>query len=104
MKRNVIAVAVGIAAGCMFAAVPAHADTKDDLFIHRLQYENIPVSSSDEAINLAVTICAGMDLGSGTYIDGVNYVKSKNPDMTQNQAAGFTLAAVHFYCPSHMPQ
>ena len=97
-----------IAATCLGVAVTfgygsAHAEPEDDAFISIVKQLNIPVPSTDDAIQVGRGICSALDAGrvepAPTVRGVVSSLRSKGLD--KGQSVGLLRGAVSVYCPQY---
>ena len=99
MRGKIILSAVVAAAGlAVVTAAPAFADDTDDTFIAVLESEDIPFSSSDEAIALAEAVCEYV--AAGQPAEQVAVEISGPANWSVEQSGFFVGAATQSYCPS----
>lgn len=87
--------AVGLALG---TATPALADANDDIFISRIDGEDIPYSSAENAIVLAHAICDYAAAGQAPEQIAIEISGPAN--WTVEQSESFVSAATKVYCPA----
>lgn len=97
-----------IAATCLslamtFGSGSAHATPEDDAFISIVKQLNIPVPSTDDAIQVGRGICSALDAGkvepAPTVRGVVSSLMSKGLD--KGQSVGLLRGAVSVYCPQY---
>ncbi len=81
----------------------AHATPEDDAFIGIVKQLNIPMPSTDDAIQVGRSICSAMDAGriepAPTIRGVISSLMSKGLD--KGQSVGLLRGAVSVYCPQY---
>jgi hypothetical protein len=81
----------------------AHATPEDDAFVSIVKQLNIPVPSSDDAIQVGRGICSAMDAGriepAPTIRGVISSLRSKGLD--KGQSVGLLRGAISVYCPQY---
>jgi len=81
----------------------ANATPEDDAFVGIVKQLNIPVPSTDDAVQVGRGICSAMDAGrvepAPTVRGVVSSLRSKGLD--KGQSVGLLRGAVSVYCPQY---
>lgn len=81
----------------------AHASPEDDAFIGIVKQLNIPMPSTDDAIQVGRSICTAMDAGriepAPTIRGVISSLRSKGLD--KGQSVGLLRGAISVYCPQY---
>ncbi len=95
--------AAGLSTAITFGSGSAHASPEDDAFISIVKQLNIPVPSTDDAIQVGRGICSALDAGkvepAPTVRGVVSSLRSKGLD--KGQSVGLLRGAVSVYCPQY---
>ena len=95
--------AAGLSVAITFGCGSAHATPEDDAFISIVKQLNIPVPSSDDAIQVGRGICSAMDAGriepAPTVRGVISSLRSKGLD--KGQSVGLLRGAISVYCPQY---
>lgn len=95
--------AASLSVAFTFGYGSAHATPEDDAFISIVKELDIPVPSSDDAIQVGRGICSAMDAGriepAPTIRGVISSLKSKGLD--KGQSVGLLKGAISVYCPQY---
>jgi hypothetical protein len=95
--------AASLSVAITFGCGSAHATPEDDAFIAIVKQLNIPVPSTDDAVQVGRGICSALDAGkvepAPTVRGVVNSLRSKGLD--KGQSVGLLRGAVSVYCPQY---
>ena len=95
--------AAGLSVAITFGCGSAHATPEDDAFIDIVKQLNIPVLSSDDAVQVGRGICSALDAGriepAPTIRSVISSLRSKGLD--KGQSVGLLRGAVSVYCPQY---
>ena len=95
--------AAGLSVAITFGYGSAHATPEDDAFISIVKQLNIPMPSTDDAIQVGRGICSAMDAGriepAPTIRGVISSLRSKGLD--KGQSVGLLRGAVSVYCPQY---
>jgi hypothetical protein len=95
--------AASLVVAITFGSGSAHATPEDDAFIGIVKQLNIPMPSTDDAIQVGRGICSAMDAGriepAPTIRGVISSLRSKGLD--KGQSVGLLRGAVSVYCPQY---
>jgi hypothetical protein len=95
--------AAGLSVAITFGSALAHATPEDDAFVSIAKELNVPVPSSDDAVQVGRGICSALDAGkvepAPTVRGIVSSLRSKGLD--KSQSVGLLRGAVSVYCPQY---
>jgi hypothetical protein len=95
--------AASLGAAITFGSGSAYATPEDDAFIGIVKQLNIPMPSTDDAIQVGRGICSAMDAGriepAPTIRGVVSSLRSKGLD--KGQSVGLLRGAISVYCPQY---
>jgi hypothetical protein len=95
--------AASLSVAVAFGYGSAHATPADDAFISIVKQLNIPMPSTDDAIQAGRGICSAMDAGriepAPTIRGVISSLMSKGLD--KGQSVGLLRGAVSVYCPQY---
>ncbi len=91
--------AAALSAAALLSAAPASADQMDDAFVAALTKNGITMPDRGNAIEMAHTVCAGLDRGEPSTALAMGIVK--DTDLSPKQAGYFVGVSVSAYCPQY---
>ena len=95
--------AASLSVAITFGYGSAHATPEDDAFISIVEQLNIPMPSTDEAVQVGRGICKAMDAGKIEPAPTVRGVISSlmSQGLDKGQSVGLLRGAVSVYCPQY---